>query len=367
MQLTSVPRLALRAPALAGHVAGSVAGSMPSSAANPLDGPFAQLGDEVLDRYIRPNYFKKMEFSEPAGDPGWFGPDSPVWYVHGNFPVMLFGLFCATTMEELDPSIAWMGYDHSRIAERVDGVPTGRVDPHGALVRLAHSVAFFIATAYGPTATAERAARAVRAMHHTIKGTRPDGLPYDADDPEWLRWNYATVVWGIATAHERYHHRPLRGDDLDEYYREFTRVGEALGGTDLPASKGEVIEYLEAALPRLAVTPIVARRAYPNSADDSPAALRPARWFLYWGTHDMLPQWGRELKFFHRPDPVTLRQRRAMMWSTLNGLHAAMGPLREYRQAQARVAGGVSFRRRRRAPRPVADPLMSRDEVEAAI
>jgi uncharacterized protein (DUF2236 family) len=71
----------------------------------------------------------------------------------------------------------------------------------GAAVRFGHSVAFFIGTAYGSTETAERLARTVRAMHHTVEGTRPDGLPYDADDPEW-RWNYATVVWGLATAHE---------------------------------------------------------------------------------------------------------------------------------------------------------------------
>ncbi len=91
-----------------------------------------------------------------------------------------------------------------------DGNPTGRFDLEGAQLRLGHSVAFFIGTAYGSTATAEKLAQTVRAMHHTIKGVRPDGLPYDADDPEWLRWNYATVVWGIATAHEMYHPLPLQ-------------------------------------------------------------------------------------------------------------------------------------------------------------
>ncbi len=162
-----------------------------------------------------------------------------------------------------------MAYDHSRIPERVDGIPTGGIDPEGAAVRLGHSLSFFIGTAYGSTPTAERLARTVRAMHHTIKGTRPDGLAYDADDPEWLRWNYATVVWGLATAHERYHRRPLR--DIDRYYREFVRVGESLGGTDLPATKAEVAECLESYLPRLALTPIKAFGTGPNLREQGQA------------------------------------------------------------------------------------------------
>jgi uncharacterized protein (DUF2236 family) len=116
-------------------------------------------------------------------------------------------------MENLDPGIAWMGYDHSRIVERVDGVPTGRVDPTGARVRFAHSLAFFAAAAHGPTPTAERAARAVRAMHHTIKGTRPDGAPYDADD------------------HVRVHvpHRTARSEP--------TWIAERLGEVHLPGDR----------------------------------------------------------------------------------------------------------------------------------
>ena len=88
-------------------------------------------------------------------------------------------------------------------------------------------------------------------MHHTVISTRPDGLRYDADDPDWLRWNYATVVWGIATAHEYYHPNPLRGKKIDRYYREFVKVGHALGGTDLPETKAETLDCLYSYLPKL--------------------------------------------------------------------------------------------------------------------
>ena len=162
-----------------------------------------------FDRDIRSKFFRGLDFAGPEGDPGWFGPGSAVWHVHSHTTALIFGLQCAAFIERLDPSIFWMGSDHSRVVERDEnGDPTGRFDAEGAQMRLAHSVAFFIGTAYGSTKTAERVTHMVRSMHHTVKGVRPDGLPYDADDPEWLRWNYATVVWGIATAHEMYHPLP---------------------------------------------------------------------------------------------------------------------------------------------------------------
>lgn len=334
--------------------------------------PFAERFDALLDREVRPRFFKKMDFTAPAGDPGWFGPDSPVWHVHSHMPLMFFGLSCAAFMENLDPGIAWMGYDHSRIVERVDGVPTGRVDLEGAKVRFAHSLAFFTATAYGPTETAERAARAVRAMHHTIKGTRPDGVVYDADSPEWIRWNYATVVWGIGTAHERYHPKALKGADLDEYYRQFTRVGEALGGTDLPASKGEVLECLEAELPRLALTPIAAGRTWPLVGAHEPRSKQPLTWFVDWAQRDLLPEWAQRLYLYRRPNPVAVVARRQAVWALLNGLHATTGPMREFRQSEARAAAAPGpetvvalDEALRSALVPVPDAPMDRGEVEA--
>ena len=142
-----------------------------------------------FDQTIRRNYFRGMEFAGPAGDPGWFGPGSAVWHVHSHTEALVFGLQCAAFIERLDPSIYWMGMHHSRLVQRDEnGEAVPVIDPKGAAVRLGHSIAFFIGTAYGSTETAENLARTVRAMHHTIKGVRPDGAAYDADDPDWLRF-----------------------------------------------------------------------------------------------------------------------------------------------------------------------------------
>ena len=292
-----------------------------------------------FDKDVRKKFFRGLEFDGPEGDPGWFGPDSAVWYVHSHTATLIFGLQCAAFMERLDPSIFWMGSDHSRVVERDDdGRPTGRLDTEGAQVRLAHSLAFFIGTAYGSTQTAEKVAQTVRAMHHTVKGVRPDGLAYDADDPDWLRWNYATVVWGIATAHQMYHPIPLR--DIDRYYGEFVRVGHALGGTELPATKAETLDCLRSYLPRLALTHGAALATGPALALN-PEVPQAAK-FFDWAIRDAMPDWAAEMVMYRPPHPVERAARRAATWAALNATQAAMGILPEFRQAKRRVAGGAT-------------------------
>lgn len=313
-----------------------------------------------FDRNVRQHYFRGMEFAEPAGDPGWFGPGSAVWHVHSHLETLIFGLQCAAYLERLDPSIYWMGVHHSRLVERSEDPATPpRIDPKGLAVRLGHSIAFFIGTAYGTTETAERLAQTVRAMHHTIKGTRPDGAPYDADDPDWLRWNYATVVWGLATAHEMYHPRPLRGRRLDAYYGEFVRVGHALGGTDLPTTKAETHDCLKSYLPKLALTHGAAMATghhlpMPESAVD-------------WAIRDTMPTWAKQLIGHRSPNVIERTARRAAVWTVINGLHTAAGPIPEFTQAQARVADGVDpALAPHTEPRYVlgSDPMRTRDDVE---
>ncbi len=314
-----------------------------------------------FDRDIRRRFFRGLEFAGPQGDPGWFGPGSAVWYVHSHTPALIFGLQCAAFMERLDPSIYWMGSDHSRVVERdAAGNPTGRFDAEGAQLRLAHSVAFFIGTAYGSTETAEKLAQTVRAMHHTVKGVRPDGLVYDADDPDWLRWNYATVVWGIATAHERYHPLPLRY--MDRYYAEFVRVGRALGGTDLPATKADTLDCLRSYLPRLALTHGAAMTTGAALADnpDAPAQVK----FFDWAIRDAMPDWAAQMVMYRPPNPVERAARRAATWTAINAGHAAMGILPEFRQAQCRVAGGTTVAHTEPAYVGGTDPRRSRAVVE---
>src|SRR5947209_1256623 len=293
-------------------------------AVNPLRAAYEQ----AFDRKLRRHFFPNVQFAEPAGDPGWFGPDSAVWYVHEHTPLLSLGLHAAAAIETLHPDFAWMGYDHTRSLERdEDGVPTGRIDPEGAATRGGHSVAFFMGVAYGPTAVAERLARAVSGMHHRVRGVRPDGRPYDADDPHMLRWAYATVVWGIAEAHERYHVRPLR--DIDEYYGEFVRVGEALGGTDLPATKDEVLACLDDEHPVMALSPPAAEYFALMDPARAPLPLRPLVDLFSWTVCDLQPDWAQKLLRMPRTSFPERLARRTTMRALMNGLHYGAGPLRE--------------------------------------
>ena len=226
-------------------------------------------------------------------------------------------------------------------------------------VRFAHSLAFFTATAYGPTQTAERAARAVRAMHHTIKGTRPDGVAYNTElGPEWLRWNYTTVVWGIASTHGHFRAQAIKRDDIDDYYGAFVRVGEALGGTDLPRTKGETLDCLQSYLPKLAAHPRrgddhrVRTCAMPQSAVD-------------WAIRDTMPKWAKQLIGHTDPNPIERAARRAI------GL---VGHQRAAHRGRHHPWSSVRPRPASRAEPPVphteptyvlgSDPELSRDEVE---
>ena len=293
--------------------------------------------DLAFDRLVRQYFFKGVRFDEPAGDQGWFGPDSAVWYVHEHTPAMILGLFAAAGIETLHPDFAWMGEQKSRAIQRVDGEPTGRVDLNGILTRGGHSFSFFMAVAHGPEAAAERVTTAVRGMHGTIRGVRPDGRPYDADDPETLRWAYATVVWGIATAHERYHPRPLKGAELDRYYAEFVKVGEALGGTDLPTTKAEVLAYLRESVPLMGVTMPCADFFATLRPVRGPLPLRPALGLFEWAVIDLQPSWAKRLLRVPPESRLSRSAHRAAVWAALNGVRYGAGPMRETKAARARA------------------------------
>jgi uncharacterized protein (DUF2236 family) len=158
---------------------------------------------------------------------------------------------------------------------------------------------------------------------------------YDADDPHTLRWAYATVVWGIAVAHQRYHARPLA--DIDEYYGEFVRVGEELGGTELPATEGEVLACLEAERPMMGLTPPAASSFDSFDPSNFPLALRPTIELFQWAISDLQPHWAQRLLRMPRTSPAETFVRRSVMRAVLNGLHYGAGPLREVREARARV------------------------------
>lgn len=170
-----------------------------------------------------------IEYDQPLGDPGIFGPDSVTWRVHSEFPGMLSGGLCALMLQLLHPRALAGVYDHSNF----------RVDLVGRLRRTTNFVA---GTTYAPQAEAEQLIARVRGIHSHIRGHTADGVPYEANDPALLTWVHVTEAYGFLQGCRRYC-RDVPGAIADRYYDEARRVAEALGATDVPASEAEVDAY----------------------------------------------------------------------------------------------------------------------------
>nr|WP_293397609.1 oxygenase MpaB family protein [Nevskia sp.] len=54
-----------------------------------------------------------IEYDQPLGDPGLFGPDSVTWRIHGDFPAMMAGGIGALMLQTLHPAALAGVWDHS--------------------------------------------------------------------------------------------------------------------------------------------------------------------------------------------------------------------------------------------------------------
>ena len=216
---------------------------------SPLADVRRALADVTLSP-LRVGSVGAIRFDEPAGDPGWFGPDSVMWHMCTDWPSMLVGGFSGLILGTLHPLVLAGTLDHSNFNE----------DPIG---RLARTGSFVSATAYGSSVVAERAVAHVRALHEHVVGVAPDGRPYRAQDPELLLWTHMTVYAGFIAGHRRYHPRPAT--DLDRYWAEIAIVAEKLGASRVPRSATEADEYFLRVRPELVA---------------SEDALRSSQWII---------------------------------------------------------------------------------------
>lgn len=94
--------------------------------------------------------------------------------------------------------------------------------------RLWRTLDFTTVLIYGePEAAAQMGAR-IRNFHKVIKGTKPDGTPYHALEPEAYAWVHATLAEGIIRAHERFG-RPFSRAEQEQLWAEWRPLGRFLG------------------------------------------------------------------------------------------------------------------------------------------
>ena len=222
---------------------------------------------------------KEIDFEHPAGDPGWYGPDSAIWQVHGDFSAMLCGGISALLLQMLHPLALAGVWDHSRFRDDIYG-------------RLRRTSQFISATTFAPAGVPEQLVARVKAIHLRITGVDSSGTPYAASDPALLTWVHVAECSSFMAAHLRYRRRIVSPEQQDQYYHEAARVAIALGATDVPASRAEIHDYLRRIRPQLRCderTREVARVLF-QAPPPSPLA-RPAMAIMLRAGVDLLPEW----------------------------------------------------------------------------
>ncbi|GHB13587.1 oxygenase MpaB family protein [Salinicola rhizosphaerae] len=173
-----------------------------------------------------------VDYTQPKGDPGLFGPQTIAWQVHGDFTSMMCGGVSALLLQMLHPLALAGVWDHSNFR-------------HDMIGRLRRTSQFIAVTTFGARDDAERILERVRRVHEGVHGNAADGTPYAASDPDLLTWVHVAEMSRFLAAHLRYRNPRLSLADQDRYFDETARVAEALGARHLPRSRAAVDAYLE--------------------------------------------------------------------------------------------------------------------------
>jgi uncharacterized protein (DUF2236 family) len=263
------------------------------------------------------------QYSDPPGDPGWFGPGSVTWRVHAD-PSMLVGGIAALLLQALHPPTMAGVADHSNYRE-------------DALGRLARTSSFVVGTTYGSTEAAERLVRVVKAVHRRVVGTTPEGEPYDANAPELITWVHTTEAASFLAAHQRFVPFPVRGEAADRYFHEMAVVAEKLGATWVPRSRVAVTAYFRDMQGELAYGE-QAREAvkFITTPMRSPNPMVPlSHQALIQAAIGILPPWARDMLGLRQPTVVDWAMVRPATHALMNTLRFAGGtppPLVEARR-----------------------------------
>ena len=231
-------------------------------------------------------------------DDGLFGPASVTWRLAADLSAPVAGLR-SVLIQALHP-LAMAGVDqHS----------DWRRDPVG---RLAATSAYLATITYGDRASAERAARRVRAIHEHVRGTDTvTGRPYAAGDPALLLWVHAGLVDSVLAA-VRLFGTPPTAADADAYVGEMTVSAELLGVPReiIPDTAAGLQEYIDGVRPELERT---AAAAESMGYMLDPAGMGEEIAELWQDLRDAalatLPGWARDLYRYPAPAPMTPARR----------------------------------------------------------
>lgn len=257
----------------------------------------------------------QIDYEQPRGDPGLFGPDSICWQVHADFPSMLCGGIGALMLQMLHPLALAGVWDHS----------TFRSDMIGRLRRTSQ---FIAGTTFAATADAQWLIERVRTIHAGVVGHAPDGRAYAANDPELLTWVHVAEVRSFMAGYLRYGNPELSLADQDRYFDEVARVAEALGASNVPRNRRQIDAYIERIRPQLCFDSRTAEVLQLLLHAPAPNRLtRPVSYLMARAGLDLLPEWGREMAGtrLNRPQRLLIQSGMQLLaptlrWALRNGV-----------------------------------------------
>jgi uncharacterized protein (DUF2236 family) len=235
-------------------------------------------------------------YGGPPGDPGLIGPGSVSWEINADLAAVSQAAVPAIVLEILHPSVMAGVQDLSNYRE----------DP---FQRARATLGYVLTTTFGNTEAATGLIERVKGIHAFVNGTRPDGVPYRALDPELIAWVHTAIPWMIMRAFE-HTKRPLSQQERDRYLAEQAVIGR-MGGADwVPTTTAELDEYVERMRPRLSVNAqtrefidfLMTSPFFPNLP--GPLDRQLHRFAIYAGM-SRAPKWARELIGFDRPSALT--------------------------------------------------------------
>jgi uncharacterized protein (DUF2236 family) len=229
------------------------------------------------------------------GDPGLAGgPDSMSWEINGDLASLVVGGTAAIIMEVLHPSVMAGVFTQSSY----------RTEP---LRRARNTLGYVLRTTFGSTPAATRVIEAVKNVHRRIGGTRADGVPYQALDPELIGWVHTCIPWAVMRAYETYN-RPLTVEEKDRYLREQAPIGRMAGADWVPESVAELDDYVERMRPYLAMNDqtveFVGFLAGRVGDQNLSAKERFDRWMGIRASMGLMPEWARRMTGTYAPDLV---------------------------------------------------------------
>jgi len=239
-----------------------------------------RLGDGLFGLVAGPDGHATEQRIHHAPGPRWFGRDRPIRTVHADAAMFLGGLR-ALLLQSLHPLAMAAVAAHSGY----------RGDPWG---RLQRTGAFIAVTTYGIDADALDAIARVKAVHERVRGTAPDGRPYQAGDPHLLEWVHVAEVDSFLRCHQRYGTHPLTAPERDDYVADMARIAIELGVPDPPRTEAALAERIAAYRPELRGTPEARSAArFMLMTPPLPLLARPPYAVLAAAAVASLPAWAR--------------------------------------------------------------------------